>query len=254
MNVLPLQSGSNGNCICVEAGGVTLLFDAGISGRQAKERLAIHGRDIRKVDALVISHDHIDHVSCAGIYQRKFGMPLFITQKTLRAAQSARGLGGLGDVHHFRSGDALRFGAVRVETMPTPHDGADGVAFIIDDGISRLGIFTDLGHVYGDLKCALASVDAALVESNYDPAMLEAGRYPYPVKRRISGPGGHLSNIEAAELVAESSGHLRWVCLAHLSEENNTPELALRTHRTITGALLRYHVASRYTSSRAMKI
>ena len=139
MNLISLQSGSNGNCIYVEAGDVKLLFDAGISGKQAAERLSLAGRDIAGVDALIISHDHADHVRCAGIYQRKFGVPLYVTEKTLRAARSSRDLGTLTDVRHFRAGAPMQFGRVRVETIPTPHDGADGVAFIVDDGELQAG-------------------------------------------------------------------------------------------------------------------
>jgi phosphoribosyl 1,2-cyclic phosphodiesterase len=245
MNIISLQSGSNGNCIYVEAGGVRLLFDAGISGKQAAERLSRAGGDITRVDALIISHDHADHVRCAGIYQRKFGVPICVTEKTLRAARSSHDLGTLQEVSHFRSGGSLRFGGVRVESIPTPHDGADGVVFIVDDGRSRLGIFTDLGHVYEELEGALSSVDAVLIESNYDPDMLRCGSYPRYLKSRITGPHGHLSNIESAELIARSGGRLRWACLGHLSEENNTPELALRTHRSVN-ASMKYHIAGRH--------
>ncbi len=245
MNLISLQSGSNGNCIYVEAGDVTLLFDAGISGKQAAERLTFSGRDISRVDALIISHDHADHVRCAGIYQRKFGVPLYATEKTMRAAHSSHDLGTLTDVRHFRAGAPMQFGRVRVETLPTPHDGADGVAFIVDDGEFRLGIFTDLGHVYDDLKSALPTVDAVLIESNYDPDMLRNGSYPRYLKTRIAGSRGHLSNIESAELIARYGARLRWACLGHLSGENNTPELALRTHRSINGSMT-YHLAGRH--------
>lgn len=254
MNLISLQSGSNGNCLYVEAGGVRLLFDAGISGKQAKERLAARGGDITRIDALIISHEHRDHAACAGIYQRKFGMPMFISGRTLRAAKACHDLGVLGDVHHFRPGGVLRFGAVRVETFQTPHDGVDGSAFIVDDGTCRLGIFTDLGHVYGELKDALASVDAAVLESNYDTRMLETGSYPPRLRARIRGPQGHLSNREAAELVALAGSRLRWVCLAHLSEENNTPELVLRAHREIAGSSLKFNIAGRYGATGVIEV
>jgi len=245
MKFISLQSGSNGNCVYVEAGGVKLIFDAGISGKQASARLAAAGRDRAGADALIISHDHADHVRCAGIYHRKFGVPLYITEKTLRAARSSHDLGVISEVVHFRSGATMDFGRVRVETIPTPHDGADGAIFIVDDGANRLGIFTDLGHVYEDLKCAIASVDAVLVESNYDPEMLRTGPYPRHLKNRIAGSRGHISNIESAELVAQHGTRLRWACLGHLSGENNTPDVALRTHRSINGAMT-YHIAGRY--------
>src|SRR5512135_2692801 len=125
---IALQSGSNGNCIYVEAEGVKLLFDAGINGKQAEERLAAHGRDICSVDAVIISHDHSDHVRHAGVLQRKYGIPIYVTPATLAAASARCTLGKLKDVRHFRSSDKLRFGQVLVHAIPTPHDGADGSA------------------------------------------------------------------------------------------------------------------------------
>lgn len=255
MKIISLQSGSNGNCIYVEADGVRLLFDAGISGIQAKERLAAHGVDITSVDALLISHDHRDHARCLGIYQRQFGLPVFITRKTLAAAMAYTKLGKLTDVRQFQAGAPVQFGTVVVETIPTPHDGADGVVFIVDDGRQRLGIMTDLGHVFDGLRSAVCSLDAVLLESNYDPAMLANGSYPDFLKERICGLGGHLSNAECAELLAAAfDQRLRWACLGHLSEHNNTPALALRTHRELLGARVPLHVASRYQASRILEV
>jgi phosphoribosyl 1,2-cyclic phosphodiesterase len=250
MRVISLQSGSNGNCVYVEAGGVRLLFDAGISGSSAAERLAAHDRDIRAVDALIISHNHSDHVSSAGVFQRKFGIPLYVTPRCLSAAQTRCSLGKLKEVHHFRSGSTIRIGSVSIHTIPTPHDGEDGVVFVVDDGAHRLGILTDLGHVFQDLGRTIASLDAVFLESNYDPEMLTNGSYPRFLKMRIKGPGGHISNRESAELLAGAAdGRLQWACLAHLSEENNSPEVALRTHREVLGTELPLHVASRYKVS-----
>ena len=126
MRTISLQSGSNGNCIYVEAGGVRLLFDAGISGKQAQQRLADFGCDIIHVDAVVISHDHIDHSRCMGIFPRKFGLPVYVTRKTHCAAAAKCSLGELQDICHFHAGEVLRFGNVAVETVPTAHDGATG--------------------------------------------------------------------------------------------------------------------------------
>ena len=236
MHIIPLQSGSDGNCIYVEAGRTRLLFDAGISGKQAQERLAREGRDVSAVDALVISHDHADHARRMGIYQRKFGLPVYITPKTLQAATAGCDLGRLGDVRHFEAGETLKFGQVSVETIPTPHDAADGVVFVVDSGRHRLGILTDLGHVFGDLRAVIGSLDAVLLESNHDPDLLSDGPYPAFLKRRIRGPGGHISNFEAAELLlAAASKRTRWCCLAHLSRVNNTRVMALQTHRKILG-------------------
>lgn len=248
--MISLQSGSNGNCIYVESGDVALLFDAGISGKQVQERLAVHGRDPSKVAAVVISHDHSDHSRSMGIFCRKLKLPVYVTALTLEAASTRYRLGPIEHPHHFEAGATLEFGHVRVETISTPHDGVDGVAFVIDDGRRRLGILTDLGHVFGDLDAVLRSLDAVLLESNYDLAMLQGGFYPEFLKQRIQGPQGHLSNIEAAELLSSSaSPRLQWACLGHLSQDNNTPTLALSTHRKILGPHLPIHVATRYAAT-----
>ena len=195
----------------------------------------------------MISHDHADHIRCAGVYQRQFGLPVYVTRTTLAAGLAQRDLGRLHDVRHFHAGQTLRFGSVTVETIPTPHDGADGVAFVVACGNKRLGVLTDLGCVFDALHEIVGSLDGAFVESNYDPEMLAHGPYPLYLKNRIKGPGGHLSNDEAAELLARSAGgRLRWACLAHLSEHNNEPGLALRTHRAILGDRLALHAASRH--------
>jgi phosphoribosyl 1,2-cyclic phosphodiesterase len=254
MRAASLQSGSNGNCIYVESGGTRLLFDAGIPGVQAERRLASHGRDIREVDAVIISHDHADHVRCAGVYQRKYGLPVYVTPATLDAALSRYPLGRLDEVRHFSAGETLRFGDISVGTVPTRHDGADGAAFVVSSGGKRLGILTDLGHAFGGLAEVVASLDAVFIESNYDPEMLYRGPYPAFLKRRIQGPGGHLSNIEAAELLKASGVRLRWACLAHLSEQNNHPGLAVETHRKLLGSDFTLYHAGRYSATGILSI
>jgi phosphoribosyl 1,2-cyclic phosphodiesterase len=247
MICLSLNSGSNGNCIYVESEGVKLLFDAGISGKRTAERLAATGRDIREVDAVIISHDHNDHVRCAGILHRKFGLPVYMTPTSYRAAQRYRPLGNIGDLRHFHAGESLTFGPVTVRSLPTPHDGADPVAFVVADARRRVGVLTDLGHVFDGLTGEIGRLDAVFLESNYDPAMLARGPYPPFLQGRIRGRGGHLSNEEAAELVAgHADGRLQWVSLAHLSESNNTPARAVETHLAVAGRVRPVHVAGRY--------
>ncbi len=254
MKVISLQSGSNGNCIYVEANGVTLLFDAGIAGSQVEERLALHGRDAKAVDAVLISHDHIDHCRSMGILNRAFGLPIFATAKTYEATKR-HALGTIDDLRYFQSGEKVNFGKVVVETIRTPHDAEDGVVFVVDDGKHRLGILTDLGHVFDGLADVVASLDAVLLESNYDPEMLANGPYPDFLKERISGPAGHISNFEAAELLLVSaSTRMQWACLGHLSEKNNTPKLAMATNRKILGDRLPLFMASRYEVSDVMEI
>ncbi len=256
MRLISLQSGSNGNCLYVEAGDRKLLFDAGISGKQAAARLAEAGGDMQDIDALFISHDHRDHVASLGILHRKFSLPAVVSSKTLDAATRRCNLGVLGEIEQFTPGQAVAMGRVSVETIPTPHDGVDGCGFIIDDGQARLGILTDLGHVFSDLPDVLATLDGVLIESNYDEAMLRTGHYPAFLKRRIAGPGGHISNTQAGELLrdARNAGRLRWACLGHLSADNNTPELAIATVRTIAGEDLPIHLAGRHGVSVEMRL
>ncbi len=283
MRTCSLQSGSNGNAIYVEADGVKLLFDAGITGRQAKLRLAEHGRDLHEVQAVILSHGHSDHCGCAAVFARRYRLPIYATPATHRCTRGPDGR-PLDGVRHFQPGDTLRFGAVAVHTLPTPHDAPESVAFIVegagsgdqgikgsrergingpppdtggsrDSGRRRLGIFTDLGHPFAALAGALLGLDAAYLESNYDPVMLEEGTYPPELKARIRGDGGHLSNEEAAGLLRDC-GLLRpkWVALAHLSEHNNTPELALRAHRAQLGPDYPLFIASRYGVSGLLEV
>ncbi len=239
-----IQSGSNGNCIYVEAGDTRLLFDAGVAGRTVRQRMAEHGRSPDGIDALIISHDHSDHVRCAGVYQRMFKIPMYVTYKSLGAVRS--NLGKLGDVRYFHSVDTLMIGDVQIHTIRTPHDAADGVIFVVEHDGKRLGIFTDLGHVFRGLEELLASVDAAYLESNYDVAMLLDGPYPYYLKRRITGAHGHLSNDDAAKLVCRTAQRRhRWIALSHLSGENNHPDVALETHAAAVGRTFPFSVSSR---------
>lgn len=260
MKVISLQSVSNGNCFYVETPKVRLLFDAGISARQAQIRLAKHGRDITKVDALLISHDHSDHAKSMGVFQRKFDLPVYLTRRTLAASKRYIKTGVMKKVRLFAAGSTIAFQDVAVHTIPTPHDSAEGVAFVIEHAGQRVGILTDLGHAFDGLRDVLRSLDAVIIESNYDDAMLEHGRYPQHLKKRIRGKGGHLSNEDAAILLRKTVDDtsddlkLQWACLCHLSEDNNTPDVARRTHQQLLGDLLPIHIASRYDVSDVMEV
>ena len=255
MRIISLQSGSNGNCIYVESGDAAVLLDAGISGKRVQERLALRQLDIGRVQAVIISHDHDDHVRCAGVYHRKFHLPIYVTSATLKAAKDRLALGQLGEVRHFVAGASLRIGDLTVHTIPTPHDGADGVAFVVDDGRRRLGVLTDLGHVFAGLGELVATLDAVLIESNYDQRMLAEGPYPDFVKKRIEGPRGHLSNVESAGLLRQAAGRrMRWACIAHLSQHNNEPALALETHRSIVGSRPPTFLAGRYWATEILEV
>lgn len=248
-----VQSGSNGNCIYVEADDVRLLFDAGVSGRCAEGRMATNHRRIRECDALIISHDHWDHASGAGVFHRKFRLPVYMTRRAYEAVRFR--VGPMSDVRWFEPGERLQFGPVSVSTIPTPHDGIDTVCFLIEHEGRRLGIFTDLGHPFGALGEALSQVNAAYIEANYDVEMLLTGDYPEHLKQRIQGAHGHLSNDEAAETTAQcANGRLEWMAVAHLSAHNNTPYKAVRAMEKAVGRQLPVYLASRYEASEVREV
>ncbi len=244
-----LQSGSNGNCIYVETDDARLIFDAGISARRASERLARHNRDLHDVNAIIISHNHSDHSAKAGVFHRKISCPVYITKAVWQDRADKLGKINPDSIRHFSPGQCISFGNTYIQTIPTPHDGIDTVAFAISCGNSRLGIFTDLGHCFAGIEDWIAQLDAVYLESNYDPDMLANGPYPAWLRERIAGDAGHLSNTDAAELAYKCRGRLKLLILSHLSEHNNTPGLALRTARRILDKDISVVTANRYDVS-----
>lgn len=254
MRFVSLQSGSNGNCYYVESGDTRLLFEAGLSGAQTKNRLESIGVDIRTVQAVVISHAHSDHIYYAGVLQRQYQLPIWMTRGTFKRMRETGKLGSVSDPNLFCGGETLQIGTIRVETLPTTHDVPDGVCFVVDDGTARLGIMTDLGSRFFGLHETVTTLDGIFLESNYDPEMLDNGVYPDMLKKRIRSDQGHLSNEEAAELLLKSGKQLRWACLAHLSERNNCPALALETHQKILGNTFPLYIATRHEVSQVFEL
>jgi len=231
MEIISVQSGSNGNCYYVETPQTRLLLDAGISGRKATERLREFGRNTADVDFVLVSHDHSDHTKGAGVFCRQFAAQLVITEQTFQRARKK--LGKVKSPLFFSAGSTFHLRDLTVTAISTPHDGVDPCVFVLEHEGKRVGIFTDLGHPFEELAATIETLDAVMLESNYDPWMLQASEYSYPLQERISGQGGHLSNEDAAKLLREhATERLQWACLCHLSENCNTPELAERTHRT----------------------
>lgn len=257
MEIISLQSGSAGNCVFVCSGKTRLLFDAGISGSNAEMRLAEYGYDIRDCDGLILSHEHSDHISGVGVIHRKFDLPVYANPRTWNATRAKRSTGCIGMPNYFESGKPFRVGSLRIDTLRTPHDAIEGVCFVIEDIESgqRFGLLTDLGHVFSGLKNLMGTLDAVLIESNYDELMLSQGPYPQHLKDRISGKRGHISNREAAELLeACDANKLQWACLGHLSAQNNSPEVALATHRERHGDRFPIFCADRYRAVQLPKI
>jgi len=227
MKVTVLGSGSNGNSTLVEVAGTKLLIDAGFSGVDVERRLQQVGVDIRSIDGLFITHEHIDHTRGMGVLARRFGLPLFLTTVTREVCSAL--LTGREEIREYSSTSPVRIGTLEVSPFLTVHDAADPIAVTVRDVVSgrKLGIATDLGRPTATVRAALAGCDLLVLEANHDEAMLWSGPYPWSVKQRIASSHGHLSNRAAGALAHELWHHdLRGIILAHLSEHCNDASLA----------------------------
>lgn len=251
LQIASLNSGSNGNCYYVGNETEAVFIDAGLSCRETERRMRVLGLDMKKVKAIFISHEHADHVTGMPLLSKKWQLPVYITPAT-----HSRSRLPLRPEHtvHFQAGKAVQVGGLTVLPFAKYHDGCDPHSFTIYGNGTCIGVMTDLGRVCKELVHHFKQCDAAFLEANYDEVMLEQGRYPYHLKKRISGGHGHLSNREALELFRahrpEGMSHL---LLSHLSKENNDPTLVLdqfRPHANGTQVL----VASRYKPSEVYTI
>lgn len=224
MRFASLGSGSRGNALLVEGGSTRLLIDAGFGPREMSKRLARLGLAAETVDAVLVTHEHTDHIGGAFACARRFGWSVMLTHGTLAASRDDG-----ADVRTtiIDSHDAFAIGDICVHPFPVPHDAREPVQFVLADGVRRLGVLTDAGHVTPHMIAMLVDCDALVLECNHDAAMLETGKYPPALKRRIGGLWGHLDNAAAASLLSRVGvGKLQHVLAAHLSEENNSPALA----------------------------
>ncbi|MCL2001601.1 MAG: MBL fold metallo-hydrolase [Planctomycetes bacterium] len=220
-----LASGSSGNSYYFQSSAGAVLIDAGLTGRELVKNIFAAGGDPVRVRGIIVTHDHGDHVSSAGVLHRRHGWKLWMTAGTREAA--ADRLGKI-EAEMVRPGAGLSAAGFIFEFTATPHDGTEPVAVAAETTGRRGGVFTDLGHVFDGLGDLLANLDFVFLESNYDADLLAANqKYPPFLKARIRGEGGHLSNTEASTLIRNLPGErLRRVVLSHLSQENNRPELA----------------------------
>lgn len=238
MKVTILGSGSGGNSILVEAGSTRVLVDAGFSGRQIEARLAQVGVEPVALSAVVVTHEHGDHTRGVGVFARRHGTPVYITDVTRdRCAALFKGEELLNS---YRAGYPFSIGDVEVLPFLTVHDAADPVAVAVVDGKTgcRVGIATDLGRATTGIRHALEGCHVLILEANHDEKLLRTAAYPWSVKDRIASSHGHLSNRAAAQLAVElHHPQMAAVILAHLSQEANAPELALE----VVGKALRKH-------------
>jgi phosphoribosyl 1,2-cyclic phosphodiesterase len=226
VRVTILASGSGGNVCVVESGGTRVLVDAGLSAREIERRLTARSLPAETIAAIFVTHEHQDHGSGALSFSTRFGCPIFATGGTAEA------LGLEGDLFspfvRVEPGREGRIGALGFRPFATPHDANESVAYAFEADDARLVIASDLGRAEEDFVDFVRGATTLLLEFNHDEDMLRDGPYTWPLKRRISGGWGHLSNRQSAEVVRRAAGpRLRRVVATHLSRTNNTPPLAL---------------------------
>lgn len=229
MRFASLGSGSEGNGLLVECGSahapVRLLIDCGFGVRDAARRLERLGLVPANIDAVLVTHEHSDHIRGVERLAATHEIPVFLTAGTARMGLDASS--PRVTVHAIEPDRDFDHSGVRIHPVPVPHDAREPVQYVIDDGVSRLGVLTDLGHPTVHVLRSMAGLDAIVLECNHDEDMLRSGRYPPQLKRRIAGDYGHLANRVAASLLsAINHSGLKTVVAAHLSRENNLPELA----------------------------
>ena len=233
MRFVSIASGSSGNCLYVGTGLTHLLIDLGISCRRIEAGLEEFGIKPEDICGILITHEHSDHIQGLGAFTKKYRIPIYTTIETFAAIKRSN-FGKTIPVELMMNieGDAsFSIGDIGVDVTEVSHDAAHPIAFRFTDGDSTIAMATDLGLYDEKIVRHLKKADIIYLESNYDPEMLMVGTYPYYLKQRIDGERGHLSNDMSAELAAKVlHPGLKKLVLAHLSKENNYPELALLTH------------------------
>ena len=224
--VTSLNSGSNGNCYYIGNETEAILVDAGISCSEIEKRMQRLGLGMQNVKAIFISHEHTDHVSGLRVVAKKYQLPVYITQPTLRFGRLKL---DVNLVNTFAPHQAVRIGSLSITAFPKFHDAADPYSFIIDCDNIKVGVFTDIGVACENVITHFKQCHAAFLETNYDEKMLEQGGYPFVLKNRIRGDKGHLSNTQALELfIKHKPPFMSHIFLSHLSKNNNSPELVYK--------------------------
>ena len=227
MRFASLGSGSKGNCLVAEAAGSRVLLDCGLAPRETARRLERLGLAPADIHGIVLTHEHDDHAGQAYAFAAQHGIAVHLTHGT-RRAQEAAGKDAAGvALNEIRAGEPFEVGAIRVEPFTVPHDAREPVQYVLGDGARRLGVLTDLGAPTAHVEATLSGCDALVLETNHDLQMLWGGGYPKWLKERIAGPFGHLDNAASGRLLAAlERSRLKHVIAAHLSQQNNTAQLA----------------------------
>lgn len=246
--ICTLASGSKGNSTYISDGKTSILIDAGLSGVELKRRLLSRDLVPEHLDAIIVTHEHSDHIQSVGVLSRRYKLPVYINQKTHRASPT---LGNLHETRSFECGRTFHISNLAVHPFSISHDAEDPVGFTVGQNGTRIAIATDLGIATAMVKEHLKHCALLILEANHDPRMLDTGPYPWPLKQRIKGRTGHLSNTSSKILLEElQHDNLRHVILAHLSEINNTPRLAFEeVAKALTRCNAKLSVADQHNSS-----
>lgn len=234
MNLLSIASGSSGNCIYVGDDNTHLLIDVGISGKRVEAGLNTIELTAANLDAIFITHEHIDHIAGLGVIARKHGIPIYATKGTIEGILDTKSVGKIEPslLHEIEPDEIVEIGNLRIAPISVSHDARQPVAYRIYGDDKRVGIITDLGVYTEDIVDGLQEMDVLFVEANHDENMLQVGPYPYMLKQRILGAKGHLSNENSGRLLSRLlCDRLKHIVLGHLSNENNLPELAFEAVR-----------------------
>jgi len=228
LQITSLNSGSNGNCYYIGNGNEAVLIDAGISCRETEKRMARLGLSMSSVKAIIVSHEHSDHITGVPGLSKKFRLPVYITPLTLAGARIPI---EPELIYSFITGTPLLIGELQILPFAKKHDAADPHSFVISYNNIHVGVFTDIGNCCAEVIRYFKQCHAVFLESNYCSNMLAKGNYPWPLKERIRNGRGHLSNTEALDLFRQHRGSISHLILSHLSRNNNDPELVDRLFR-----------------------
>ncbi|MEW9123496.1 MAG: MBL fold metallo-hydrolase [Thermotaleaceae bacterium] len=231
-----LASGSSGNCQFIASEESKILLDVGLAGKRIVSALESIGERGEKIQGILVSHEHSDHIKGIGILSRRFNIPIYANNNTWREM-----VGKIGPIHeenqrYFETGESFTIGDIKIKTYGISHDAVEPVAFSFHHEGAKISVATDLGHVDDRIMEEIRDADLLMLESNHDVEMLKMGKYPWFLKKRILGDFGHLSNETAGHVIAdllEGQGRIAHVLLGHLSKENNFPELAYETVKSI---------------------
>lgn len=239
MEFAVLGSGSKGNAVYICSGSTAVLIDAGFSGKQLAQRLMTGvKKEITDLDGILLTHEHNDHISGAGVLSRRCKIPVFANDGTFRGGENK--LGKLHKRSEFGTGERFSFRDLEIRSFRTLHDTNDPVGFVVSDGTYSIGYCTDTGKTTHLMAARLMNCDALILEFNHDPEMLKTGPYPLVLQQRVRSSHGHLANEEAASFLSQLvNDRLQYVVMAHLSEVNNLPKIALESvlkNNTINGS------------------